>query len=137
MKLKDKPLPPEVQYKFIYPIQSNQSNSPTYRDVLIDIAADLRERDVDYFVRKAFQDYYDPNAINVITDWRYPNEFEYVKRTFTDVLIITASIFRSEAPIPDESIFSEHQLDDFPVSLSIFPYNDDKLKNLRFFDFIP
>ena len=55
----------------------------------------------------------------MITDWRFPNEQEYLAARYTD--IITIRVFRSDVPIPAASIVSEHGLDNWCTEYLIVP----------------
>ncbi len=101
-------------YQFIK-VQPEILSYPTYRDVLIDIAAIKREKNPDYFVMKAIEKYYDKSAVNLITDFRYENEYLYIQSFFelTRINIITIRVFRNGATIPSKNILSEHNLNNF------------------------
>ena len=79
----------------------------TYRDILIEYAAYRRDQDVDYWVKQSL-DKFIPYKNYMVTDWRYPNEVEFLqKRGF----VTTIRVFRSEVPIPGKDVISEHSLD--------------------------
>lgn len=93
----------------------------TVRDYLIAIAKSVRDLDSDFFVRRTAYDVklaHDEGRDVVITDWRYPNEYEFLQKMFPGQ-ILTVRISREydengkPLPIPDSSIISEHALDDF------------------------
>lgn len=91
------------------------SKELTFRDFLIEFAKQERNKDPDVWCKKAFPDGLDlvksneedkffgfDNKIDnvkdiMITDWRYPNEFEYIKNLVgeTNYKIITIRIFSS------------------------------------------
>lgn len=98
------------------------NDPPTVRDVLIDHAAYCRALNVNYFCEKvAAQIKEDSDCIAVVTDFRYENEYQFLKNALegTGRRVVTLSIFRYGVPIPDQSEVSEHQLDDFPFDLKI------------------
>lgn len=108
-EIKDKPLVNNpYQFQLIKP-----SAVPVARDILIDIAAVKRAKNIDYFTQYAAHHYYDPNKINLITDFRYLNEFNCWKELFPQVDIITVRVHRPLAAIPDQAVKSEHDLDYF------------------------
>lgn len=83
---------------------------PTIRDVLIDIAAIRRAADIDYYVKMAYNKYYNPEAVNIITDFRYPNEYEYLNKLAN---LYTLRIHRFNINVPNSTIISERSLDQF------------------------
>lgn len=78
----------------------------TYRDLLIEHAALRRDQNIDYWVASA-ADWDNLSDDVMVTDWRYPNEFAYLSLHHP----ITIRLYRSDISIPDESMISEHQLD--------------------------
>lgn len=86
-------------------------DSKTYRDFLIEHAAYRRNQDINYWIKVATDwNNVKENEIISITDWRYPNEVNYLKSLGLNV--ITIRVFRSNVPIPSKDVTSEHQLDD-------------------------
>lgn len=82
----------------------------TYRDYLIEHALYRRNQDIDYWVKKAANwDRLNPDKNYIITDWRYPNEIEYLQTRSID--LVTIRLYRSSIPIPPSDIPSEHSLD--------------------------
>jgi len=61
----------------------------------------------------------------IITDWRYPNELEYVANG-SDTS--TVRVFRSSVPVPDQTIESEHSLDKFTTDFLVLDNCDDLAK---------
>jgi hypothetical protein len=89
----------------------------TYRQILIDEALRLRNIDTGVFAKHCCTEIYDykpekvPKKV-VITDWRYPNEIEILKKSFPGYTITPVHIKRegqTKSPVDD---ISEHQLDD-------------------------
>ncbi len=85
-------------------------DNKTYRDLLIEHAAFRRNQNIDYWVENTI-DWENISDNIMITDWRYPNELEYLQRIQRVPNIITIRLFRSSIPIPPDNIISEHQLD--------------------------
>ena len=79
-------------------------NGKTFRQHLIDMAKIERSRDPLVYCKQA-----DYKEDAVITDWRYPNEFDYVKTIYKTVE--TIRVFR--AKIPRIDVEGETTLDDF------------------------
>lgn len=101
-------------------------DNKTYRDFLIEHAAYRRGQNIDYWVERAAKWNKLNNNINenteehiMITDWRYPNESEYLRKSGLDV--ITIRVFRSEVPVPPDNIISEHQLDNMDTDFLLVP----------------
>lgn len=96
------------------------------RDIYIEWGAIRREQNVDYWCEKALYEInYDnsvanvwldlgmtkiPHCVYVVTDWRFPNEMHYFNKHSLHP-VKTARVFRSEVPIPNMNIDSEHGLD--------------------------
>lgn len=83
----------------------------TYRQILIDEALRLRNIDSGVFAKHCCKEIQKTgyNKI-VITDWRYPNEFDIVSASFPNYKIVPVHIIRSgqlESPVND---ISEYQL---------------------------
>jgi hypothetical protein len=117
---KDEQIPSEIKYMFKCTTPAN--NPPTVRDVLIDHGAYCRSLNVNYFCEKvASQLKEDADCVTVITDFRYENEYNFLKSALdgTGRRVVAVSIFRYGVPIPDRKEVSEHQLDDFPFDLKI------------------
>lgn len=110
--MKDHPLPVPYAFKCTTPV----NNPPTVRDVLIDHGAYCRALDPDYFVARV-RDQLSPDHVTVVTDFRYSNEYDYWIRH--GVQVVTARIHRKDEPVPDASIESEHQLDNFNFEIQI------------------
>ena len=89
----------------------------TYRQILIDEALRLRNIDTGVFAHDCCAEIYGYNPEEVpekivITDWRYPNELEIIKKSFPGYTITPVHIKRegqTKSPVDD---ISEHQLDD-------------------------
>ena len=93
----------------------------TYRDLLIEHAAFRRNQNIDYWISLASKDIISKNDV-MITDWRYPNEVDYLLNL--DLKITTIRVFRSEVPIPPVEMISEHQLDDIVTDFLLVPENE-------------
>lgn len=91
----------------------------TYRDLLILEAMIPRHTDSQVWVKKVV-DQLKENCINIITDFRFLSEYEYLNN-LPDVKVITARIFRKNILIKD--ISSETELDQFKTDLVILTDN--------------
>lgn len=99
----------------------NENNKDvSFRDLCIHWALVRRSEDPDYWAKKALEPLKGSTKV-VFTDWRFLNEYSVVKEKYPQV--ITARIFRSGVEIPNESIKSEHELDDFTTDILILPKN--------------
>lgn len=96
----------------------------TYRDFLIEHAAVRRNENIDYWVSIAFDWKSLTNDNICITDWRYPNELEYLKQ-FDNLTVRTIRLYRSEVPIPPPEVISEHQLDDLLTDYLLVTSEDE------------
>jgi len=114
-RLKDKPLCHPYMFKVTEPY------FPTYRSVLIDYATRVRASDPDYWSRAAFNLSFRSDAINVVTDFRYPNELAFFQREAQGRKVMTLRIHRPSVTIPDGDIESEHALDDLQPDLFLVP----------------
>jgi len=85
----------------------------TYRQILIDEALRLRNTDPTIFANHCCQEIKKSDATKiVITDWRYPNEFDTVISEFPDIFILPVHIIRlgqERSPVDD---ISEYLLND-------------------------
>lgn len=109
---KDVPLNVSYSFKSVSPT----NDSPTVRDVLIDHAAYCRALDPHYYARRVCESLSD-ECVTIITDFRYPNEYDFLRSTGRRVF--TARLRRADAPVPPSSVHSEHQLDDFYFQIHI------------------
>lgn len=85
----------------------------TFRQILIDEALELRNKDPYIFAKHCCQDILnmDSDSQNiVITDWRYPNELELIKKTFPNYIITTVHIIRKDQNNTPVNDISEYQL---------------------------
>lgn len=92
----------------------------SYRQILIDEAANLRHINQDVFVNYCCNEIYKtlPQKI-VITDWRYLNEMEIIRKQFPNYLITTIHVIREdqkESPVSDISEYNlTEQITDFTI----------------------
>jgi hypothetical protein len=102
------------------------SSGLTYRDLLIDLARDLKKKDKNIFVKKALEEIKNTGDVNiVIPDWRYPHEIEYIyKNLASNINIITARINRHCSFIVDDP--SETSLETFNFDFVIENNKDEK-----------
>lgn len=120
-RLKDQPIPAHTTtdaYAFRL-VNPENPHCVTVRDVLIDVAAHKRSKDVDYFAKIAAESQYDPDAINFVTDFRYPNEYSYFASFIPSERLFTIRVHRHGAEVPVDSIVSEHSLDAFKPNFLI------------------
>lgn len=101
------------------PIQDLQGLTP--RDLYIKIAKEKRDIDPDYWVKESHKNF--PRGSVMVTDHRYPNEYEYLHRLYPD--ITTIRVFRKEVPIPPFTMTSEHQLDNFYTDFVLVSSEED------------
>jgi hypothetical protein len=98
-------------------ICEHDSLKRTYRQILLDEEKRLRSMDPDIFVKQCCSNIQKvnfrwPPEYIVITDWKYPNELDYIKATFPRYKITPVHIQRdgqSKSPLND---ISEYQLMD-------------------------
>jgi hypothetical protein len=76
------------------------------REAYIETALQERAKDVNVWCRRALERW-DLKTKVTVTDWRFPNELDFVRTLTPDV--ITWRLFRSEVSIPASA--TEHQLD--------------------------
>lgn len=101
----------------------------TYRDLLIRHAEYRREQDVNYWVKNA-TDWKKIQTKNImITDWRYLNELNWVNKYNPE----TIRLFRSDVPIPEHDVSSEHQLDSLVTDFLLVPNKEDFSKACKIF----
>jgi phosphomevalonate kinase len=110
-------------------------NNTTYRQLLIDEALILKEKDPDIFAKHCCKDINNTqHNMIVITDWRFYNELYVLKEYFTDAKIIPVHIIRTnqtKSPIDD---ISEYHLMDRKDDITIINNMDDSIyKNINNF----
>lgn len=96
----------------------------TYRDVLIDLAAKHKSKDVMYFARRTFERALKdlPRTTTlIVTDWRYPDEREYALGLFGDDSVVTVRAVRPQGTVPLLYVQSEHMLDMFSTDVIVQP----------------
>lgn len=89
-----------------------EGRKTTYRQECIDHGRRRREEDKDYWARIVLRQ---GGIDTIITDFRFPNEYAFIKEHVGDVL--TIRVFRGEVPIPPAEELSEHSLDPFTADL--------------------
>lgn len=92
------------------------------RDIYIEYGKLKRLEDIDYWCAAAVSDNLDDNII--ITDWRFPNELDYISSKYR---VVTVRLYRSNVIEADFTVESEHSLDLFPVDFVLVPENDWEL----------
>jgi thymidylate synthase (FAD) len=107
----------DVSQMIGYPVTDNNKdknvNGLTVRDILIQHGTDMRNKDEDYWVNIVLDEIgKNPNRDIIITDCRFGNEITKFK-SLLDRDVITVRLYRSSVPVPDLSINSEHELDNF------------------------
>lgn len=83
------------------------------RDIHIEWGAIRRSEDPDYWCKEAFKRaaLSSNDSCCAVTDWRFTNEAGYTLDNYDNVL--TVRLYRSDVPVPDSSIQSEHDLDNY------------------------
>lgn len=102
-----------------YNFKMGQPDNPTFRHVLIDVAMHVRETEPDHWTHVAIHNSYSAEDLNVVTDHRFPNEVEVLRKMFPGKVYV-ARIRRDGVEIPPLTDVSEHSLDDCEVDWSIF-----------------
>lgn len=88
----------------------------SYRDLLIEVAMKKRDEDELYWVKAALNEVKGTENI-IVTDWRFPNEAEYVKKRFP--VFTTIRLVRN-IPIPPKNEVTEHSLDGVATDIILF-----------------
>lgn len=104
----------------------------SYRDHLIEEAYSKRREDIDYWCKRALQDIKHYHGNVVVTDYRYPNEKDFMQKIYQ---VRTVWIYRSGVEIPHPNILSEWELhsekmdylltDDFEAAVKLRPQYKD------------
>jgi hypothetical protein len=87
-------------------ICDNDNSKRTYRQILIDEALIKRNEYVDVFVEHCCNNIGNKGHNILITDWRYENEYEFIRKFFPESEIIKVHIKRlgqNQSPINDIS----------------------------------
>lgn len=105
-------LPSDIKYDQIKDDPEAIPYNGTLREYFIAIADVVREKDCDFFVKALYQSLVDSTEdIFWCTDWRFPNELEYLKNK--GVEIITIRIIRHNNPKIEIDHPSEKLLDNY------------------------
>ena len=83
----------------------------SWREIMIRVALEAKHTDADVFAGLCMTEMRmaKPDRA-VITDWRFPNEYDVLKRAFPGARLVTVEVRRhNESPVDDES---EHALAD-------------------------
>jgi len=102
-----------------------EHNPPTIRDVLIDTAARMLDENKFFYAEELFRRKISPNkkpnAVFLITDWRYKHEYQYYKDLQDKGVInlFTVRVLNKKAPVIQTS--SERDLDDFNPQFIVKP----------------
>lgn len=97
----------------------------TIRSFLISYATKEREKDVDCWCKKALMDL--PEYL-IITDFRFPNELEYVKSHYEKV--ITIRVVSRSVSVPSPEDMSERSLDNLLTDYVVVP-NDREYSSIK------
>lgn len=102
------------------------STEITVRDVLINEGLRKRAENANYWVQKIIDKVAQaPTSHYMVTDWRFPNELEYLQQQLSHLFeIVTIRLFRVDVPIPDE-VDSENALDDVQTEFLLVPRIQD------------
>lgn len=109
-------------------------NNKTFRDLLIDYATNKRSTQGDDYFAALVAKKIIPNTLNVITDFRYIIEYDYIYKNFsTNYKIITARVIRPHL-LSQQGVRNENHLDSFKTDFIIISKEDVKntdIKNLN------
>ncbi len=94
------------------------------RDYLIGIAKASRDLDPDFFVKMLAESLNATSQDVIITDWRYPNEYEFLRQKDE---VLTIRVHRAEIPVPESEVISEHSLDFFETDFLLVPVENMEL----------
>lgn len=112
-------------------ICTNDKLKRTYRQILIDEALHLRNIDPDIFAERCSESikYYTTNAQYniVITDWRYSNEVDIIKKNFKEYNVILVKVQRKGQDISPVDDISEYQLNSISYDYIIHNNLDDTI----------
>lgn len=90
----------------------------TIRNYMIAVAEVVREIDEDFFVKRMYQNLLNNENQNFMcTDWRYPNEYEYLKSKKVEIIKIRINRSKNSNPFLDHK--SETSLDNYPMDYII------------------
>ena len=92
------------------------------RQHLIDHGITRREQDPNYWCKAAFEDVNSGESI-IVTDWRFPNEYDYVLNWVncrSNITLQTVRVFRKDVPIPPNTP-SERSLDTIQTDFVLLP----------------
>lgn len=126
-------LSPDIiaQYDSIKDLKDRLPYNGSIRDYFIGIGAAVRNVDPDFFVKRLIVDIKQCESDTVIvSDWRYPNEFDYMKDQFNVVTVRVHRVMDNDdnlLPIPDKNIVSERSLDDTETDFLVTPRSQFKL----------
>jgi hypothetical protein len=101
----------------------------THRDILIQHAAAAREADPDVFAKYVAESIHANMDImhrHVISDWRYPNEYKYLRDTFQCPILRVRVQRDSVVPLNEPT---EHYLDEEPMDAIL--HNNGHIADLR------
>lgn len=85
------------------------------RDLYIEFGTQMRNININYWAKLAhYSIALSPTEIVDVTDFRFPNEYEYILSKHNRT--VTTRIFRSEVRIPNSNVESEHALDNFTTN---------------------
>jgi hypothetical protein len=106
---------------------SKYPTAQTPRDVLIQHAAAARATDPDVFAKHVADSIrMDMTPRHVISDWRYPNEYEWLRGAFTCPILRVRVQRDSVVPLNDPT---EHYLDEAPLDAIL--HNNGHIADLR------
>lgn len=106
--------------KFLHPVTKQIVSA---RDIYIELGSEKRREDKNFWCKQVLSGEL-KNSI-IITDWRFMNEYTYAKE-FCDSRgydLVTIRVFNVDAPIPDRSIETEHDLDEFKTDFVAFSFH--------------
>ena len=94
------------------------SNGKTYRELLIDTAIIYKKDDINYFVKEVVKDIKSTDKNVVISDFRFPHEYECIKNCLSnDICVKTCLVFREQQF--KMNVVSENSLNHFDFDFKI------------------
>lgn len=116
-----------------YELSKEHNKDKTLREYYIQYATEKRKQDEDYWCSRVELGTELKDHV-MITDWRYKNEYEYVRKYWKYDTMTTIRVFRKDVCIPEHE--SEHELDEIQTEYVLIPekgYEEEYNKLIEIF----
>ena len=116
-----------------YELSKQYDKNKSLRDYYIQYAKEKRQEDENYWCSRI--ELKELKGTIMVTDWRYKNEYEYVRTHWIYNTMTTIRVFRKDVSIPQHE--SEHELDGVQTDYVLIPEKEYEKEYNKLIEIFP